>query len=220
MRLQGLQLWCGLARIAANAEVGRPRCFAHHQHQHRCGFFRFEHSGLGVIANALQRQLALRLFSIGQAADGVHRVERVEHVAQRLVVAHDGGQVLKHQHEHSSSQRRTQQHRAQLMRPALPAHGAARVRVPPPQTGQAHAHQQQPRQGERSQVTRFGHIGVERVGNHGRVDDHAIQSHEITRYGCHRQQHQAQRSAPPGPDHRVDKGPHEQGQRQPQTGHA
>ncbi len=69
--------------------------------------------------------------------DGVTAVERVDHVAQRFVVAHEGGHVLERHPQHGNCQQQAQQSNPDLLqhiRDRRPPAAAAAAKARPPAT--------------------------------------------------------------------------------------
>ena len=185
----------GGPRIAAEPPVLRPRCFAHHHHQQRgpC-LLRVGGAQLRVFAHGLQGAHLFGQLVGGQAGGGVHAVERVDHVAQAFVVAHERGHALVGEQRHQHCDQQAQHHRARiapgLRQPAVRAQGLA---PNPPQRHSGHQQHGEQQRG-REQVAHFAGIGLHHVGQHGGVDHRAVLPHEV---GVERRHQHQQRSRQP-----------------------
>ena len=175
-----------VARIAVHPEVaGAPR-FAQHQHQQP----RMAGGGGDLRVHADRQQRARTVL----AADSdfghrVDRIERVQQVAQLLVVAHGRRERLEagqHQHHREADAHHDAARVAQrLLLPGVVPH-----RRPPDQPrGQHGAHQDGQRQPGREQGQRLVPVGLQRVGRHAAVDHDVVGPHEVAAQGRGQQQH-------------------------------
>ena len=188
--LQRLELRRSVALIPAQPEIGRPRGLTHHQHNQRrrtCTACRQD----DVRVSTHNLQHLLRAFDLAHRVppDRVSRVVGVDHVAQRLVVAHQGSQVLKAQGECRSSHQKSQECPQCLAPQQLPCRHPAQRLTPPPNPGHSHAQQQRQPQSGREQVADLAHIGARHIGHHAGVNHDTIGDHEIAA-GRHRGQQQ------------------------------
>ena len=110
----------------------------------------------------------------------VQRIQRVDQVAQRVVIAHGARQVgeqRQYQHGHR------QQHRdctAEIAARLPPTARATDARTPQQQQRQSDQHQQRAGQAKVEQIAHLAHVGLGDVGHHRRVDHDVVGAHEVS----------------------------------------
>ena len=188
---QGLQLGCGVAGVAAQAEVGGARGFTHYHHQQRgAGLVGVAGAGAGIFAHGLQGLLRARRGVGHHFGHGIHAVERVDEVAHLLVVAHDRGKVLKDYIQCQARHQGGHQQRGGVGADVAQRLGRAHGLPPQPPGGQHAQNQQREDQAQREQVGGFLGVGVQHVDQHARVDEGGKRQHEVGGRRCaHQQNH-------------------------------
>ena len=174
------QLRCGVTCIAVEAEMVGAASLAHHEHEER---------RLLLIGKALAKCSARahgdeRLAFGDQGtndrhARGVQAGDRVEHVAQLRVVAHQRCQVARHGADDGGSHRQRYGEKQRIADAlAHHAHGRNAHTQQPPERNREHQHDTD-EQAPAKQVGDFVGVGLQHVGGHPRIHHHAVGQHVV-----------------------------------------
>ena len=191
----GRQLRRGLARMAVQAPVGRPRGLAHHQHHPQGpGARRHRRARAGIQPDRLARPGGPPQVGRQHAAGRPDQIGRRDQIAQIAVVAHHRRQ----RPELDQDRRQQQQQRAQQPQ-RTPAQRAPErqpaQRHPPHQRRRQRALEQQAGQQRRAdQLAGLGRIGAQRVAQHRGIQADAEGIDEMRTAG--RDQHQQRQQRP------------------------
>jgi hypothetical protein len=197
---QRLQARRGRAGVTAQAKVRRARRLTHHHnHQRRTVMGGGRDAHAGIQAHGPQR-----LGGHGRLAQPLHHhavnhVERVDHVAQGLVVAHERGDALESREQRDHKHCERHQHGGTALPPLVPHCHRPHGHAPPHDRRQHRTHEQRHGKVSAQQALRFQPVGVKHVGHHAGVDHDAVGEHEVAGHAGQQQQHNPQCAAPGTP---------------------
>ncbi len=191
--LLGLQPRVGLASVAVEAEVLRPRALTHHQHGQRLARMALPQVGAPGIDGDRPQRLAGGLgLALGVADGGADQVARGDLQAQFLVVAEQRGQPLVIGQRHPGEQRQAGERHQQLAQQLAWPRPVAHRRAPQQPDRQRAKQRQVDGELRRKQVGDLGRVGLHDVAQHADVHQHAVLGHEVGGAGG-RQDQQGQR---------------------------
>ncbi len=168
--------------------VGARR-LPHHEHQQRRVLTRQQGDGPRILPDGLRRPRGTAVLGVGEAAEGIDAAERIDEVAQGLVVAHRARQVLVDDEADHHHRDETKHGAARVVQGVGgPAAMGQRCAQHPPQ-GQRGQQADREQQAKAEQVTGFARVRGHDVDDHGGVDHDPVGAHEVrTDRGRHQQQ--------------------------------
>ncbi|MDT4841455.1 hypothetical protein FQZ97_753080 [compost metagenome] len=175
----------GVAAVAEDAEILRPRAFAYHQHSQRLALVGLPGRGLvGVRADLVQRLPGHGQLFAHIAVGGVQVVAGHHQQAQLVVIAEQRGQALVIGQCHDPEHRDRANGEDQLAEQLAPQRLVPDRQFPQQPAGQHAQHQDEQQELEGQQVADFIDVGFRDIAQHIGVDQYAVLAHEVRDAGA------------------------------------